>query len=378
MIFNLIADDFVKDGDDIWFFSSDENGIYNANILTGNVRFVCSVPGEFGFNSRLYRSCVRAGNEIYFFPCNSNNIAVFNMENESIETIELGKSQIDRYYWHLPSITRFWKALKVGKYIYAGGMSYKGILRVDPETRELVNIDSWVDRVEDIIDKTNDEVYIYDMKEDGNYIYCTLCCTDAILKVDIVNESVEIINTHTGNRGYSFIDKWKDFFVLMPRKEEDIILWDEKTGNVERIAIEYSRLFNEELHEYLPPFSSRILYEDKLFLFRVFSDHSYIADLLEKRTRIFRDVNYDKMVVHVAKQYDEKSIIFIDSVARRWHIYNLESREDTSFFFEIDDERKQARWDEKKHLIEGRMKGVVAENSDLDLDDLLIFLTYEG
>ncbi len=377
MIFNLITDDFVKDGNDIWFFSSDENGIFHADIETGNVRFVCCVPGEIMAKNRLYRSCVRVGNEVFMFPCNSDNIAVFNLESEIVEIIELEETQIDRRYWHLPSVTRFWKAIKVGKFIYAGGMSYKGIIKIDPQTRKIVNIDSWVGVVEGMIDKANDEVYIYDMKEQGEYIYCTLCCTDALLKVDLGNDSVEIINTHTGNRGYSFIDTWNDSFILTPRKEEDLIVWNEKTGQAERIPIEYSRMFNEELHEYLPPFASRVLYGDKLFLFRAFSDHSYTVNLRERKTRVFQDGNYDKMVIHMAKQYDDKRIIFIDSTARRWHIYNLESGEDKCFFFELDDGKKHARWEEKKELVAGRMGELAIEGPDLELDDFLTFITHE-
>lgn len=343
---NICCDDFVMEGNNIWFPSKDNNTFYYANLETKEAKYLCRFSNEKPFVTRLFHGIIKYENRIFMFPCEASNIVVYNIKTNSITNIELDLRLIQRSYWHNPDKTLFWKVVQVGRYIYAGGMGYKGIIKLDIETLEIKCIDDWSDEVENSIGRNSDEVYIEDCLVDKNHIFFPLCCMDAILRLDLQTDTTELLRLNSGLSGFAGIDKWNDSFVLLPRKAEEIVIYNPKDGGVEKIKILYEI---EKFSVNKVPFERHFILNDKLYAFRVFSDKNYVVDLKNKIIVENKEQFGNKKIVALYF-LDDKRLIFIEEDTRVWAIYNIRDHKyEHQFQLKVDiAERNEDIWEKMK------------------------------
>lgn len=367
---NIICDDFVMEGSEIWFPSKENNTFYLANLKTKATKCLWRFPDEKPFVIRLFHGIIKYKYKIFMFPCEADNIAVYNINTHTITRIELEPRQIQRQYWHNPSKTLFWKAVQSGGYIYAGGMAYKGIIKLDPETLETKCIDDWSDKVESDIGADNNEVYVEDCLVDGKYIYFPLCCMDAILRLDLRTDTTDLLRLNSGLSGFAGIEKWNSFFVLLPRKAEEVIIYHPNNNYIEKIKIPYEKEKNSMKRV---PFERHFIFNDRLYVFRAFCNKNYIIDL--RNRTVVENVEDPFRNKKVGSLYftDNIRCIFIEADTKKWVIYNLKSKK---YEQEIQFKMEAA---EKKECICKQMddnkEKIWQENDELRLREYLLYIT---
>lgn len=352
---SIFCDDFVIDANNIWFPSKYNNTFYFANLETKEAKCLCKFSDEKSFVARLFHGIIKYKNKIFMFPCEANNIAVYDITTNTVTTIRLDLRIIRRSYWHNPDKTLFWKVVQVGKYIYAGGMGYKGIIKLDTETLETKCIDDWSEKVENSIEPNNDEVYIEDCLVDENYIYFPLCCMDAILQLNLQTDTTKLLRLNSGLSGFAGIEKWNDSFVLLPRQAEEIVIYTPKDGSVEKIKILYEI---EKFSLNRVPFERHFILNDKLYVFRVFCDKNYVINLKNKTIVENEEPFRDKKIVALYF-IDDIRLTFIEEDTRIWAVYNIKDRKyEQQFQLKMDaTERRETIWEKMKYS-----KGLLRED----------------
>lgn len=331
---NLGCDCFVKENDTVWFASKDIDALFKANISTKVVNYIGSFNDTGKEMSRLYHTAVKHKNHIFYFPCEADDIAIYDIDTGKIEKKQLKLTPIDHEYWHLPAKTWFWKSVTVGNKAYIGGMGFRGLLVFDLESCQYEIIDKWVPDIENRVSDTCDEVYIEDLLVDGDYILCALCCIPAILRLNYKTFEYEIININVEQMGFSGIVKWRNQFVLIPRRNESLIIWESQHNISEKIKIPY--VDGEDVNK-KAPFGNYFLFEDKLFLFRAFNDKNYIINLeIKSVIETFEDRKISAII-----PVDKENVLYSDVMKRSIHLCNLKTgKVEADFKMEWNEEEK--------------------------------------
>lgn len=366
---NIICDDFIMDGNEIWFPSKDNNTFYYANLDTKEVKCLWELHDEKPFVTRLFRGILRYKNKIIMFPCEADNIAVYDISANTIMSIKLEERLIKRSYWHNPCKTLFWKAIQVGQYIYAGGMGYKGIIKLNPETLEIKCIDDWSDKVESSIESDCDEVYIEDCLVDENYIYFPLCCMDAILRLNLDTDTTELLMINSGLSGFAGIEKWRNSFILLPRQAEEIVIYNLEYSSIKKIKILY------EIDKFLAnrvPFERHFILNDKLYVFKAHCNKNYIIDL--KKEKVFENIEEPFKHKKVGAIYfvNDTRLAFIEVDTRVWAIYNIKEQKYEQRF-----QLKMDAWERKRNIrlnMEYSKEQTWQENDELSLKEYLNYI----
>lgn len=118
------------------------NGLYRLDTKTDEATFVALFPNEKINAWGLHSFALRVDNKIYFIPANGNNISVFNIDNESIESIRLPLiEQTNKLYQRR---YKFIYALVFDSYIWMIPSLYSGFIRLSLLNNEITVINDWI------------------------------------------------------------------------------------------------------------------------------------------------------------------------------------------------------------------------------------------
>lgn len=215
-------------GDIMWFFSSEFNGLFSKNIVTGETRAWGKVPGEKQDGKRLYTTIKKYENRIFLIPFSARELAVFEITEKMYKKVKM-KSDISQL---IDEDTRYMGVEVFNDKMYIFGVNKPVIVVMDIYT---YHIDNVID-VREIIPelKNGEEPYFRKqiIRKNDN-IYATLCKMNNVL--EIACPSLEINVYQVGNKphGFSGIDSEDGVnFVLAPMTDEDcILIWNRKTRN---------------------------------------------------------------------------------------------------------------------------------------------------
>jgi len=323
---NAVADSFIIDNSDIWFIGKEGGILYCFDFEKKQLKHAIVTSSADIDKERLYHGIVKVDKYIIAFPCEADNICIYNIQNEKLSYISIPDKIIKRQYWHLPAKTLFWKIECINNIVYAAGMGFSGIIKLNIDDLSISVFDEWIDQIEGQLSEDNNEVYFEDFYNLNGILYLPFCCINAILVLDTTDDSYRIEYVECDNIGFSGIEYWNNQFILIPRKFEKLVFWNPDCKNTKYVEIEYE-FSQEEMKKMVAPFESHIIISDKLFLFKVFSNKNYVINL-DKLTVNDNTVDvflnyYISPIYHFDCNNLKDMIIFINQDTSTWFIYDI-------------------------------------------------------
>lgn len=220
LIFNVIA---VKDN--IGYASDfEKNGLFEVDIKSGECRFIMTFPNEEVMVTRLHEHAVWIGNKVYFIPAAGKHISVFDTETKEVVTIEIPqftKKQNNNYNSKL----KFAKAIEYNKHLWLIPATYPGIIRLDMNTNEIKLLSNWV--------SGNGYMFRRGVCVRNNKIFAASGNNNNVLVFDMDIENGDIVEVGKTNNGIMDMCAFGESFVMAPRKNGGVIIWNPETGIVE-------------------------------------------------------------------------------------------------------------------------------------------------
>lgn len=209
----LYFEAFYDDGDYFWFTEYDFNALFQMDKRTGQVKLKGIFPGEDFLRKRLYVSVAAFGGKLYFAPHSADEIAEYDLQNESFEKIPvMMPRKNNRSVW---VDQKFFRAVTLDEKIYFIPWHYPGILCYDPKTGESVCHDDWVDEVEKL--RVSEWGYFSQFESDDGCLILPCVCAGAIVVFDIKKQHSRVIQTPEvkGSCKYSGISRMNDWLYLV-------------------------------------------------------------------------------------------------------------------------------------------------------------------
>lgn len=91
----LNTNEWVVDGNDVWFLATDSNIIFKGNREETNFEMFCNIGNIVQDTNCAFSMCKKWGDYLYCLPDRSNKIVRVNIKNKDVEYIEI--SGVDNY-----------------------------------------------------------------------------------------------------------------------------------------------------------------------------------------------------------------------------------------------------------------------------------------
>ncbi len=116
----------------IWFVSAYTNGLFCADIDSGEAKLVTNLPSKKTFGFR-YGQIHFSNNKLFIIPFNESNILIYDIETCTLSVIELRKSDVK-----VPEYAvKFFSSVKYKNSIFCFPFHYHAIVRIDTRSHEV-------------------------------------------------------------------------------------------------------------------------------------------------------------------------------------------------------------------------------------------------
>ena len=322
--FRLTCDEYVKIDDNIWFSAQGHNGLYCMDCNNKEARLVSEFPGENAMGYRLYKSITRAGDKLFFAPCNASSVAVYDISKQEMKMIAVEERQSPRKTVFGKGF-KFWTAVAYYPWIYFMGHGYPAILRINADTLETKYITDWVPDANYIADSDNRAPYFVEGCIEGRKGLFPFACADGVAEVDMFTGDVSVICLDSGIDGYNGMAFDGSYYWLVPRNDNRVIRWDKEKN--ETICMEIGR-------QKCLPFYTPIIINDYVYLPPILSEHFYKIDTHSLEVSVVSDMEFIYQVkdyVHAScrdvviapRKTEDNRIVFITSWDSKWHMIDM-------------------------------------------------------
>ena len=129
----------------LFFAAMEFNGLFRLDLNTGEQFFLNSIPGESLTAKRLYGSMQIVENILVLIPFSAKNIALYNLENGTIELIkiEIPCKNLQNYNAEY----KFQGSTVIENKVIMFGLTYPDILVFSPAEKKVTSI-SWIEKYE--------------------------------------------------------------------------------------------------------------------------------------------------------------------------------------------------------------------------------------
>lgn len=296
----LSMNDAVIINNEAWFFTTNFNGLYSADLKTKNIVFRGSVPWEGLHEEYLYMSIVENDGKIYLIPYHATCIAIYDIERGEFEKIEISQvASVKQFYvggcfrenelWIFPALS-------------------SQILCIDIHSGKVSEVKAKHEHMEQYVLETNDIYFHKQVVCEDNKIYTPLCNANVIVEIDCATKQYICHLMKEIDQGFSGICKEREELWLIPRKDGgDVICWNPKTGiqkKIRGISDKNSKNYvgcevrNETIYIYSVGNSNTIYESADVELVR--GCHTFVR--IEKSNHIAYSLNKNELVI-----YDEIS-----------------------------------------------------------------------
>lgn len=207
----LIFECSYTKGDEIWFSARDFNGLFQGNLITGEVTFL-SFFSEVGFlKKRLHSKIIEKDNRLFFAPEESDYFHVYDLQT----------GEMQAYRMKEPAAWKYQTAYEWKNDIYLIPHKVKSILRFSANEKSLRSIDM---RLDDWLAKST-------VRKDA-VVYATMESQNYIVEINLDTESVH--KFPVGVRGDKFLILAIKGNALYLKKEasKEILVWDITTKKI--------------------------------------------------------------------------------------------------------------------------------------------------
>lgn len=285
-------EDCVRVDESLYMIERNYNVIYHLNIKKGDLTIVSSIPGESIFASRLGSKIIHHNGDLYFSPMNAKNIWRFNIKSRQWKSYE----RKDISNW--TKQTDMFQAIEYNNKIFFIGCLYPAIIVLDTLSDKMEYIEEPYDIINKKAKKSGDACFRTDYVRIENYIYMASCVSNEVLKFNMKTYEFEYISVGDEQFRYSGITYDGNNFILSPRRNTPIVIWDGKTGIK---CIELPVIFKERDGMI---FGGVCFDGDKLIFPACFWDKSIVID--ENLKIQIEDSSY-----YFYKRIDDRTIVFL-------------------------------------------------------------------
>lgn len=217
----IFMEDVILVKNRVWFFSRYWNGLYTADLKSGETAFVAAMPEEGSMAGRLCAGIMYYNGKLILVPMAAKKIWVYDLRENSWKGLErtcLGDKA---------SRMQMFRAVAYKNKFFLIGSNYPAIIRMDPDTYEL---EYWKEPYDFLISaKYEMESYFRaDFALVGNRLFLASCLKPFVLCLNL--DTFDFTWFKVGERDfrYSGIAWDGEFFWLSPRTRTPIVKWDGK------------------------------------------------------------------------------------------------------------------------------------------------------
>lgn len=333
---NIICEYAIEYMGNLYFSSYGGNSFYRYNREVEESYKIASVvknPVPDTIMKRLYKKMCPVGRKIYLFPWAGDNVInVYDLDSEDYSCIDIsmydtGDKKKTDY--------KICDCFKYDKYIYAIGMSYPAILRINTE-------DDTVNCIASFRNKSDEEclnLYLgYGMAKD-NTAYIPTLEENAFLKLNL--ETGEIVKICVEG-------KFSGFTNLIIDNQDNLFLLEKWTNRIACVKTSGEVISIQEVPECPPKEIEEASYFDCMiregngfYLFPVKANHIYYFDFDRGKFEMCREFesimageykdNADKNGRVYGFSHKEHYAIVIEGTRKKWYELNLVNRTIDSF-----------------------------------------------
>lgn len=226
--YSIGFEDFIDDGEYLWFSDCNRNGLYRFNKNTNETEFMGRFPEEPEDGKRLYISGVKHDNKLYFAPFAANNGAVYDVLSRE---------------FHLFKTTDDREREMLGPQKYFGSINYKDKIFMLPCLFPAIGIYSvvdnnvqydngWLKELTTLCNITNDAFGRRFIVIEDRYILMPFCNANAVLEYDMLTSQHKIHVVGKEDYSYSGICYDGRNYWLSPRHDGAVVRWDKENQEV--------------------------------------------------------------------------------------------------------------------------------------------------
>lgn len=195
---------------------NDGNGLFKVNLHTGGSEFICTFPDEKRDKKRLFCSAVCINNLVVFIPNSAENINIYDVIKNKIDTIRLKKVCNDKYPHYKPDF-KFADYVLYQNRLFLLSATYPAIIKIDLDNNIFEYLTDWVPS----------ESFFFRKGKciDGKFVFVPSSDSNHVLILDMENDVVQIKKIGNVNRGYWSMVKVGESFWLAPKKNGPVIKW---------------------------------------------------------------------------------------------------------------------------------------------------------
>lgn len=224
-IYQLRSFGYVEIGDEIWFPNMQFNALVKINKLIGHMEIVDKFPNYGVSQKSLYSTVCHVDRYLVFVPCESEEIAVYDIETREFTSVSLEEKVIkDR------KPPYFINAYVSGNYVYMFPTGAACIIKYDVNKQSIKCLEN---EVSTCVRTMPEMLYCFYQQFEvvDQRIYIPFLEWNAIAIFDLLNENVDIRNLNIKG-GCSTINYINGFFYLASWKAPAIYCWDANTESI--------------------------------------------------------------------------------------------------------------------------------------------------
>lgn len=266
---NLIANEIITDGDYYYAINGIGNKLYKIKVDNLEVVSSCEINNDRDQDYLLYMHGVRCGNKLYYAPHAANSIGIYNIQNNSMSSIECEDLTINKSLGAVNG--KYTYSFAYNNSIYFLGFNVPAIMKLDLK-RTMV---TYVSVPENVKENYNGWGYfsqgVVSLEKDVFLI--PMGCEGCLMRLDTIKDEVDLVapsfaNEISGIGGLAVDSKGIVWLTSRNTKENKLISWDSNRD----IYNVYD--FNMQIRGY-GTYYAPIVTKDYIYVFPESIDHIY-------------------------------------------------------------------------------------------------------
>lgn len=264
----------------IYFSDRYVHGLFVYDIKDKKTSLVSVFEKEMGELDALHYCVVEKDNKLYFLPFNAENIAIYNIDNKTLEYVSL-PAQYEN------TRGKFFTGAIVNEKIYMFGYDVSGVLVYNIKSQSFKCIyQPLVEKSEEL--KKRDLWEISKVINVNDVLYAVSPLLNILVKIDTSNDDCEVILTGKDAGGYSDLVQEGNHLLLVPYQDQSLKKYDIEKN--ELVTLDFELKANQQFY-----FCSFCLSEKKHIL--VPYDNISNAMLYDFENDSLQDYQLDDVIV---------------------------------------------------------------------------------
>lgn len=259
----VLFESFTVNQNMLYFAEYRFNAVFSYNLLTEELQLISVIEEEKMDGTRLFSEIIYDNNCLYLIPFYARNVYKINLLNKSVTPVymELSNKKSEKDL----KVPTFSSARLYNNHIYMFSSAIPTVVEYSTITGKVTYYNNWWNEKDYILCPNETaffrKTYIYQ-----NIIYAPLCKTNAVLKMNLDDKSIEMVKVGERNKGFSGICFDGSDFWLCPRKDDVITKWNEDNEEVQYYNIKEENTYNA---------ADIVCVNKQIWMLPVFDDYIY-------------------------------------------------------------------------------------------------------